>query len=108
MVASEKWILAIPTYTSSSDNWLWKVSKVGFTLIVYTICQNNAYRNQLFFNGLPSKSNPTLNLTVSPKRFKCEAILQANWDQQISPNLSYLKPESKTRVFCKTYCTNEY
>ena len=37
---------------SSSDNWLWKASKVGFILKVHTICQNNAYRNQLFLMDL--------------------------------------------------------
>ena len=30
--------------TSWSDNWLWK----AFALIVHTICQNTAYRNQFF------------------------------------------------------------
>ena len=34
--------------TSSSDDWLWKTSKVGFTLLVHTTSQNTAYRNQLF------------------------------------------------------------
>ena len=38
--------------TSWSDNWLWK----AFTSTVHTICQNTAYRNQLFLMAFHQNS----------------------------------------------------
>ena len=78
--------------TSWSDNWLWQ----ALTLIVHTICQNTAYRNQLFLMVFPSKFNTPLKRAEPQKRFKCEAITQTNWEQQTCSNLSYLKPELKS------------
>ena len=55
----------------------------------------------VIINGLPSKFNLPLKRARPPKRFKCEAIIQANWEQQISSSLNYLKPEPETRFVCK-------
>ena len=68
--------------------------------MVHTVFQNAAYRNQL--PVMAFHQNLTHLKKAGPlKRFKCEAIPQANWEQQISSNLSYLKPETKTLVVCK-------
>ena len=43
-----------------------------------TICQNIIYKNKLFFNDLSSKFNRSFKRARYPKRFKCEAITEAN------------------------------
>ena len=62
--------------TSWSDN-----------MTVKGICLNSAHnlskhclQKPIFFNGLSWKFNPSLKSAGPPKRFKCEAITQADWE----------------------------
>ena len=40
--------------------------------------------------------------------FQCETITQANWEQQIPSNRSYLKPETKRALSVKKLSIDEY
>ena len=59
---------------SSSGNWLWKVSKVGFTLKGVYNLPKHCLQKSIIFNGLPSKLNPSLKRAGPQKRFKFEEI----------------------------------